>query len=193
MTSILGINAYHGDSSACMVTDGRLTAAAEEERFRRIKHWAGFPTKAIQYCLEESGKDLGDIDHIAINRNPKANLVQKAFFLLKKKPSFNLVQDRLKNAFRVTSLKEKLAHEFGMKASDLKARVHNVEHHIAHLASAHMVSPFDNAAVVSVDGFGDFVGSMWGIGRAGNQYRISGYRRPGNSRGSGGKHCRLYR
>ncbi len=79
MTSILGINAYHGDSSACIVTDGRLEAAAEEERFQRIKHWAGFPFKAIQYCLEQTRKDLGDIDHIAINRDPKANLVQKAF------------------------------------------------------------------------------------------------------------------
>ena len=74
---ILGLNAYHGDSSACIVIDGKLIAAVEEERFRRVKHWAGFPTKAIQYCLHEAGAKVGDIDHIAVNRNPTANLLKK--------------------------------------------------------------------------------------------------------------------
>jgi carbamoyltransferase len=70
---ILGLNAHHGDSSACIVVDGKLISAAEEERFRRIKHWAGFPTESVRYCLNEAGISGEDIDHIAVNRNPNAN------------------------------------------------------------------------------------------------------------------------
>jgi carbamoyltransferase len=77
-TSILGINCFHADSAACLVRDGEVVAAAEEERFRRIKHWAGFPTEAIRYCLEEAGISGRDLDHVAVNRNPKANLFRKA-------------------------------------------------------------------------------------------------------------------
>ncbi len=77
MSIILGINAYHGDSSACLLKDGKLIAAAEEERFKRIKHWAGFPTDAIKFCLKESKLNLEDLDHIAINSDPKAQLFKK--------------------------------------------------------------------------------------------------------------------
>ena len=66
---ILGLNAFHGDSSACLIRDGVMIAAAEEERFRRIKHWAGFPSEAIRYCLAEAGIGLADLDHIAINQD----------------------------------------------------------------------------------------------------------------------------
>src|SRR5689334_15967792 len=69
---ILGINAHHADASACIVVDGKLVAAVEEERFRRIKHWAGFPSAAIDYCLREAGVALNDVDHIAVNRDPNA-------------------------------------------------------------------------------------------------------------------------
>jgi carbamoyltransferase len=161
---ILGLNAYHGDSSACIVVGGKLIAAVEEERFRRIKHWAGFPTEAIKYCLSEAKVKVDEIDYIAVNRNPKANLLKKALFAFQKHPSLNLVKDRLKNASRVRDIKSKLAEEFGVGLSKIKAEVHHVEHHVAHLGSAFFVSPFDKAAVVSVDGFGDFVGAMWGRG-----------------------------
>jgi carbamoyltransferase len=170
---ILGINAYHGDSSACILEGGRLIAAAEEERFRRIKHWAGFPTEATRYCLKEAGIELGEIDHIAVNRNPKANLLRKSIFAFRRQPSFDLIQDRLKNASRIRDMKSTLAEEFGIKTSDIRAEVYHVEHHLAHLASAFMVSPFDRAAVVSVDGFGDFVGAMWGVGE-GNRLEVGG-------------------
>ena len=93
---ILGINAYHGDSSACLVVDGELVAAAEEERFRRIKHWAGFPSKAIRYCLKEAQIRVEDIDNIALNRNPTANLLNKVLFTFRKHPSLALIKDRLK-------------------------------------------------------------------------------------------------
>ena len=73
---ILGLNAFHGDSSACLIVDGKLVAAAEEERFRRIKHWAGLPTEAIRYCLDAGGISITEVDRIAINRNPGANAMR---------------------------------------------------------------------------------------------------------------------
>jgi carbamoyltransferase len=161
---ILGLNAYHGDSSACIVVDGKLIAAAEEERFKRIKHWAGFPKEAIQYCLDEAKARIEDIDHIAVNRNPNANLLKKAIFAFGKHPSLALIKDRLKNAARVRDIKTVLSSEFGVLSENIKAKMHYVEHHIAHLGSTYFVAPFDKAAVVSVDGFGDFVGAMWGTG-----------------------------
>jgi len=160
---ILGINAYHGDSSACIIKDGRLIAAVEEERFRRIKHWAGFPTEAIKYCLKEANVRIEDIDYIAVNRCPNAHLLRKALFAIGGL-SLRLIIDRLKNAGKVQSLKKIMASEFGVNEKDIRAEIFNIEHHIAHLASAFFVSPFKNSALVSVDGFGDFVGAMWGIG-----------------------------
>jgi len=168
---ILGLNAYHGDSSACIIMDGKLVAAVEEERFRRVKHWAGFPTEAIKYCLQEAGAKVSDIDHIAVNRNPTANLLKKALFAFQKHPSLDLIKDRLKNASRMRDIKSKLAEEFRIEPTKAKAETHHVEHHVAHLGSTFFVSPFDKAAVVSVDGFGDFVGAMWGRGE-GNKLEV---------------------
>jgi len=165
LTYILGLNAYHGDSSACLLKDGRLVAAAEEERFRRIKHWAGFPAASIRYCLAEGNLEITDVDHVAVNRDPKANLLHKALFALRRHPSLDLIRDRFRNAVRVRDIKGILAQEVGVRPSMIKAQVHHVEHHLAHLASAFLVSPFSEAAVVSVDGFGDFVGAMWGVGK----------------------------
>ena len=81
MVSVLGINGYHGDAAACLVVDGKLVAAAEEERFRRIKHWAGFPVEAIAYCLAEGKLRLEDVEHVAINRDPKANWGERVRYL----------------------------------------------------------------------------------------------------------------
>lgn len=165
---ILGLNAYHGDSSACIIVGGELLAAVEEERFTRIKHWAGFPKQSIKYCLQEAGVTIEQIDHIAINRNPKANLMKKALFAFSKRPSLNMVTDRLKNAAKIRDIREIIGQEFGVNDNRIRAQVHNVEHHIAHLASSFLVSPFEEAAVVSIDGFGDFVGTMWGLGAGDN-------------------------
>ena len=79
---ILGVNAYHGDSAACLVAGGQLLAAAEEERFRRIKHWAGFPTEAIRYCLSEAGIGLGDLAVVALNSEPRAHFGRKIRYAL---------------------------------------------------------------------------------------------------------------
>jgi carbamoyltransferase len=168
---ILGINAYHADSSACIVKNGKLLAAVEEERFTRIKHWAGFPLESIKYCLREAGANIEEIDHIAVNRNPKANLWRKIGFVLRQRPSMVMIKDRAKNASTMIDIKKKIADEFAVGTNKLKAKVSYIEHHVAHLASAFMVSPFAEAAVVSVDGFGDFVGAMWGVG-SGNNLKV---------------------
>ena len=164
MTYILGINAYHGDASACLVKDGELIAAAEEERFRRVKHWAGFPTESIRYCLHEGGIAIKQVDHIAVNRKPKANLLKKIMLTLSKKPSISSIKDRVSNAGKIQDIRAVMSREFKVGAAAIKAQIHNVEHHRAHLASSFFVSPFDSAATVSVDGFGDFVSTMWGEG-----------------------------
>ncbi len=165
MTLILGLNAYHADSSACIVKDGVLLAAAEEERFRRIKHWAGLPVEAVRWCLAEAGVGLDDVEHVAINRDPKAHLLQKALFAFKRRPSLGLIRDRLANSAKVGSPLEELARALEVPRERIRARLHPVEHHLAHLASAFHVSPFEEAALVSVDGFGDFLSAMWGVGR----------------------------
>ncbi len=168
---ILGINAYHGGASACLIEDGRLIAAAEEERFNRVKYWAGFPVQAIQYVLDEAGITAAELDHIGISRDPKANLMDAALFFFQRRPTLNMVRDRLSNTMKVGSLKTEFIKHMGLNAADLKAQYHNVEHHRAHMASAFFVSPFDDAAILSVDGAGDFVTTMWGTGK-GNQLTV---------------------
>ncbi len=163
MSFILGINAYHGDSSACLIRDGKLLVAAEEERFRRIKHWAGFPSEAIVYCLKEAGITLGQVEHVAINRDPKANLWRKIRFTLATRPALRLVLDRIRNAQEWFSIKAELEKIFPGKP--FRGKIHYIEHHLAHLASCFLVSPFEEAVAVSVDGFGDFASAAWGVGR----------------------------
>ena len=170
---ILGINAYHGGASACLIRDGRLVAAAEEERFNRVKYWAGFPVQAIRYVLDEGGITTADLDHIGISRDPRANLLQAALFAFRTRPTLNMVRDRLSNTIRVGTLRSELAKHLGLDAARLRAQFHNVEHHRAHMASAFFVSPFDDAAILSVDGAGDFVTTMWGTGK-GNTINVAG-------------------
>lgn len=160
---ILGINAFHGDSAACVVRDGKLVAAAEEERFRRLKHWCGFPSESIRYCLAEAGVTLGNVDHVAINSNPRASRWQKIGYALTQRPDIGLVLDKLKHRRRRMGIEDLLRREF--PGQRLNGEVHPVEHHLAHLASCFYVSPFDEAVAVSVDGFGDFASAAWGVGR----------------------------
>jgi carbamoyltransferase len=159
---ILGLNAFHADSSAAVLRDGRLIAAAEEERFRRIKHWAGFPSYAVEYCLREAGASLSDVDHVAFNQDSRANLTRKICYFLTKRPNINLVLRRLRNRRSRRGLPVLLQQAF--PGQTLRAQFHSVEHHLAHLSSAFHVSPFDRAAVLSVDGFGDFSSAAWGAG-----------------------------
>ena len=159
---ILGINAYHGNASAALLCNGQVVAAAEEERFNRVKYAAGFPTQAIQYCLAEAGLTIGKIDHIVIPRRPDARLGTKMVYALRL-PRFAV--DRFKVMIRSIGIREELGHRLGVEPGRIRAQVHRVEHHAAHLASAFFVSPFDQAAVLSADGLGDFASTMWATGR----------------------------
>jgi carbamoyltransferase len=159
---ILGLNAFHGDSAACLLKDGVMCAAVEEERFRRVKHWAGFPSLAIRYCLEEAGITLADVDHVALNQDASANLGRKVAFALTKRPELSLVLDRIRNKRERLGVREHLA--ANLPESAFRGDVHAVEHHLAHLSSAFHVSPFPEAVTVSVDGFGDFASAAWGVG-----------------------------
>ena len=167
---VLGINAYHGDVAAVLLRDGELVAAVEEERFRRVKHWAGFPTQSIQTCLDIAGIEGREIAHVAISRDPKANLLKKAAFALQKRPNVAMIRDRLRNARKVRELHGPLARALNVPADDIP-RIHYVEHHPAHLSSAFFVSPFEDASVCAVDGFGDFVSTSMAIGR-GNRLEV---------------------
>ncbi|HEY6804107.1 MAG TPA: carbamoyltransferase [Pyrinomonadaceae bacterium] len=188
---ILGINAYHGDAAAAIIRDGKLVAAVEEERFNRFKHCAGFPIESIKYCLNTASVSISDVDHIGVSRDPSAHLHKKVLFAAtraarqvaggnsrrqeavatiesgngSKGPGlFAQIKDRLGNAAKVRDLKDELARQLALPKSEIRARFHNVEHHRAHLASAFYVSPFDKAALLSIDGFGDFISTMWGVG-----------------------------
>lgn len=164
--NILGLNAFHGDAAAVLLKDGRIAAAIEEERLNRRKHCAGFPALAAEAVLKQAGVAPGELDHVAISRDPKANLHKKILFTLQKRPSFTkLVKDRLANVAKVRSVNDSLFDALKVKSSDVKAKFHNVEHHKSHISSAFFVSPFEEAACLSIDGFGDFVSTMRAIGR----------------------------
>jgi carbamoyltransferase len=170
---ILGINAYHGDAAAAIVKDGQLVAAVEEERFNRQKHCAGFPAHAIRWCLKAANTSLDEIDHIAISRDPSAHLHKKVLFSLKRIGKLSaLIGDRLANAARVRNLPDALSTALGVTVPS-RIQFHNVEHHKAHMASCFFVSPFDRAAILSIDGFGDFISTMWGVGE-GNRISVLG-------------------
>src|SRR5271154_1373990 len=170
---ILGINAYHADSSAAIFKDGELIAATEEERFRRIKHWAGFPSMAIEFCLREAGINLSQLDHIAIGRNPYAKLMKKILFLLTNNiGSWNVIADRFNNSKKAMSIEDEFASiDNTILKSALKKKIHQVEHHRSHLASAFFASPFNESALLSIDGSGDFTTTMIGIGN-GNKINV---------------------
>lgn len=180
---ILGINAYHGDASAAITRDGELIAAVEEERLNRQKHCAGFPAESIKYCLKTAGVAIEQVDHIGISRDPSAHLHKKVLFAAtraaksignrfssqpgqkRERGILDAVSERLANAARVRDLKDELAKSLGVPKSSLRVQFENVEHHRAHLASSFFVSPFEEAALLSIDGFGDFISTMWGTGR----------------------------
>jgi carbamoyltransferase len=169
---ILGINAYHAGASACLLRDGVVVAAVEEERLNRQKYWAGFPALSIQKCLEMGGICAQDLDHVAVSRDPNANLLRKAFWALRRRPSVGYLSDRLINRRKVGRIDDLFSATLGVQKREVRATFHHVEHHRAHMASAFFVSPFDRAAVLSVDGMGDFVSTMWGTGN-GNRLAVT--------------------
>lgn len=168
---ILGINAYHGDSSVCLLKDGNVVCAIEEERIRRIKHWAGFPSESIKFCLNDQAITINDIDFITISRNSKANFLKKISYLFSNSLQLTVLFDRFKNLRKVNSVKKELANLFSLSINDIKAKVYNIEHHRSHISSAFFASSFSKSAILSIDGFGDFTSTMTAIGNN-NKFKI---------------------
>ncbi|HEY9693371.1 MAG TPA: carbamoyltransferase [Oculatellaceae cyanobacterium] len=168
--NILGINAYHGDASASLIQNGQLVAAVEEERFTRVKHWAGFPAESIRYCLEVGGITPQEIDHVAVSFNPKANVNRKLLFTLQQRPSIKSLLDRFNKQSKSASIKDNLADACRCQPDQIRATIHPLEHHTTHLASTFFLSEFDEAAIISIDGMGDFVSTLPASGR-GNQLK----------------------
>ena len=162
---VLGVNAYHGDAAAALLIDGRCVAAAEEERFTRVKHQAGFPDHAIRWCLREAGIEPADVGHVAIGRNPASNVKNKIRWMLLHPPNPRFFRDRYRNATRILDVGDAVADAVGIDRKQASWKVHRVEHHRSHLASAFHCSPFEEAACLSIDGMGDFSSTMWGLGR----------------------------
>jgi carbamoyltransferase len=160
---ILGINAFHGDSSAAALEDGALRCGIEEERLNRVKHWAGFPGEAIRAVLDDSKIQVRDLAHVAVSRDPSANLLKKVLFAFRRRPGKEAIASRLANHRSIRDLGARLGEISGN--GGFPGAVHHVEHHRAHLASAFFCAPFEEAACLTVDGFGDFLSSMSAVGR----------------------------
>jgi carbamoyltransferase len=170
VSAILGLSVYHADASAAAVVDGRFVAGVEEERFRRIKHWAGLPEQALRWCAQEAtGGDPRELAAIAVARQPRAYLARKIALALTHPRSLPRAVSRARNLVQVSSLEERIAGVLGNGTAP--PPLHAVEHHVAHVASAFYCSPFEEAACLTVDGFGDFVSTMLALGR-GNRIEV---------------------
>ncbi|MBI4576990.1 MAG: carbamoyltransferase [Planctomycetes bacterium] len=167
MTTILGLNAYHADAAAALLVDGRLVAAAEEERFSRIKHTAGFPAEAAAWCLREAGLAAVDLEHVAVSSRPIDHVRDEILYILSGRPAYSRqIKRRLEQVARHRDVRGELGRALGEAPGALPARLHELEHHACHMASAFYPSGFEEAAVCSIDGFGDFCSLMLGRGTA---------------------------
>ena len=149
----LGLNIYHADSSSCLMKNGRLICAFEEERLNRIKHWAGIPFKAINECLKYEKINLCDIKFITVNSNPYSNIKEKILYTISSKNLINDVSSFLKRQSKKLTLKKELEKYFNL---NIKAKIIRFDHHLSHIASSYYLSGFNNATGISIDGFGDF-------------------------------------
>lgn len=164
---ILGINAFHADSSAALLIDGEVVCATEEERFTRQKHWAGLPLKSIEFCLSSRDLKMSDISYICVGRDPKAKFFNKIKYMAKNiKPSISMLRQRFANRSDLNSFGDNINNHFGFCP-----KIMFIEHHRAHLASAFFSSPFEEATLISIDGSGDFSTVMIGKG-IGNKIEI---------------------
>ena len=154
---ILGLNINHADTSACIIVNDKIIAAIEEERFVRIKHFAGFPINSIDYCLSASNLKLSEIDFITVNYSSSANLKKKISYTLK-----NLFSKATLK--KLSNFKNKIfnSNDFQkyLKLKNFRGKIINVEHHLSHIASSYYNSSFNEAVGLTIDGFGDFSSSQ---------------------------------
>lgn len=165
---ILGINTFHGDASCALVEQGRVLAAVAEERINRIKHSAGFPSLALKEVFRIAGADPRDLFAIAVGRNPQVHRGRKLFYL-STHPRMLLTALMRRRVHRsLYTLTLKVAKILNLTPSFIeRIRFYPVEHHLAHAASAFFASPFSEAWILTMDGFGDFVSLLIarGMGR----------------------------
>jgi carbamoyltransferase len=162
--NILGINYFFHDSSACVVTDGRLVVAIEEERFTRKKHTSSFPEQAIERCMRIAGIDYRDVDHVAVSIKPAKDWGRKvAYGLLR---PFELKSFLKHEVFRARNHQKDFWRWFRSRFGQggKLPTVHFVPHHLAHAAGTFLVSPYEEAAILSLDGSGEWATSMLGRG-----------------------------
>lgn len=158
---ILGISCFYHDSSAALLKDGKIVAAAQEERFTRKKHDTSFPTNAIKYCLESQNIDIRDVDHVGFYEKPLLKFERLLYQHLEKFPlSYKIFLSSIPTWFN-----EKLRIVKKIR-KDLKYKkdILFVEHHLAHSAGAFLPSPFKKAAILTVDGVGEWATTMYGVG-----------------------------
>lgn len=161
----LGINAFHPDAAAVLYRDGRLVAAVAEERLNRVKHCAGFPTMAVREVLRIGNASLADVHSVAFAGDDHANVGARLAYAAKHpRRTGKLALGRLRHRAARKGVKALLAESCGVDPADVTAQVHRVEHHLAHAASSFLASPFERAAILTLDGFGDFTSTMASIG-----------------------------
>ena len=169
-TYILGISAFYHDSAAAIVADGEIIAAAQEERFTRVRHDAAFPSLAVKYCLEEAGIKAEDLDHVCFYDKPlrKFDRILETYLAYAPK-GFKSFRQALP-----VWLKEKLFMERSLRkgiGTAYKGRIVYTAHHQSHAASAFYPSPFERAAILTADGVGEWATTTWGVGE-GSEIRL---------------------
>lgn len=157
MSIILGINAFHAGAAASIIIDGVPVIAISEERLNRVKNYAGFPVMAIQRCLKEAGIQYEDIEHVAVGRDKSANIAEKLKYVASH-PSKLINLAKIKNSrSAINDMRKLISTHCNIDINLLTFQQHNIEHHIAHIASSFFTSGWDNAAGITIDGSGDFV------------------------------------
>jgi carbamoyltransferase len=166
---VLGVSCYYHDAAAALLRDGMLVAAAEEERFSRKKHDYRFPKNAIQFCLDQAGLEGSDLDYVVFFEKPFRKFDRILMSALQTYPQSwkvfreSMISWMIDKLWIGTTLKS----ELGVS----KDKILFCEHHLSHAASAYLCSPFDEAAILTVDGVGEWVTASCGIG-CGNDIRL---------------------
>ena len=157
---ILGINAYHPDSSACILVDGKIQFAIEEERINRVKHWSGFPALSIKECLLSANISIKDVEFVAINQNFFSNFFHKVNYAISNRIEFNFLINNFLNKKKRLNVLNTINKEVGELSR--KCKLINVDHHLSHVFSAIFDSGYEKSVNLSIDGFGDFASLTWG-------------------------------
>ena len=164
--NILGLNFFHANASAAVFIDSQLMAAAEEERFNRVKFSAGIPLSAIRFCLDKAGLEFKDIHVITYARSTNTRIINKDQIHFQDRIyKINSLYDRYRSNLKLINFKETIAQHFDVPVETLVFKLHEEDHHLSHLLSGFFYSPFEETLLVSCDAFGDFISLKAGVGR----------------------------